>query len=387
MVIPLRDNAPTYDFPIMNLSIIGVCILVWFWQLAHPAGLEAAIGLLGEVPAKIYAGENIPGTNFPRWIGMFTAVFGHANWGHILGNMYFLWLFGDNIEWVMGRWRYLGFYLLCGLLAAVATVVLGPQSDLPGIGASGAIAGVLGAYWVLYPRARITSIMWISPFSMLHWATGDWGLVTRNICAVWFMGSWVVFEILMSGFMLGQGVWLNLGVYAHAAGALAGLALAIPFALKDRRPGPGHYTRSDAITMPIIGDAGAAGEGVEPVNTLGKEVARLHGKASRKPLPSTPFSDYVAQELIEKLQLDEAERHCLDMLKISRRQGNQKRTLGYEQLIRKIRDQRMEIITSRKTGFQQMKGTGRGLPPQKSYKQKLEDTKRRLRGESPDWLK
>ena len=101
MVIPIRDNAPTYDYPIMNLSIIGVCILVWLWQLSHPAGLEAAIGLIGEVPSAILAGENIPGTNLPRWAGMITHIFGHANWGHILGNMYFLWLFGDNIEWAV----------------------------------------------------------------------------------------------------------------------------------------------------------------------------------------------------------------------------------------------------------------------------------------------
>ncbi len=118
---------------------------------------------------------------------MFTLMFMHANFWHIFGNMYALWLFGDNVEWLLGRFRNFIFYILCGLIASVVTVLLGYESNLPGLGAGGAILGGLAVYLIFYPRARITSLVWYDYFSFGHIYTGKLWPHIRNISAIWYM--------------------------------------------------------------------------------------------------------------------------------------------------------------------------------------------------------
>jgi len=261
MVFPLRDNAPSYAVPVVNLLLILANIVVFLIQLFSPLGFEGFVDTWGEVPRRILAGENVPGTAIPAWVTLFTAMFMHADFWHIFGNMYALWLFGDNVEWLLGRAKYFIFYILCGLAASGVTVLLGSASDEPGIGASGAIAGVLAVYLIFYPRARITSLVWFGFFSLGHIFTGKWWPHLRNISAFWFIGSWILFQLLFSGIFISLHVNLNLGIYAHAGGALAGAVLVWLFVIRDRIPSADSPARSDELTMPIFGDEGPASEG------------------------------------------------------------------------------------------------------------------------------
>lgn len=330
MVIPLRDNAPTYDVPWINLGLIGTCILFFIWQLNYPEGFEASLYLLGEIPARILAGEPVPGTSIPSWITMFTAMFLHGDYGHIIGNMYILWLLGDNVEWVMGRWRYLVFYLICGFLSSAICVGLGAASEVPGIGASGAIAGVMAAYLVMYPRAKITSLVWFGFLSFGHMMTGNWLPHLRTMSAYWFIGSWIVLQLLYSFGAIGMQINMNLGIYAHAAGALAGLALVRIFALKQRIPKADHYTRTDELTTVIIGDEGDGGGGYQPVNTLPEELERLRGSRSRSRLRQLPaFRDSIAEELAQQGDFAGALAQCREMLALAEREQNYRRIDGY----------------------------------------------------------
>ncbi len=338
MALPLRDNAPTYAVPGVTLTLIGINLAVFAWQLAYPGGFEESYAVWGEVPARIMQGQPVPGTALPSSITVLTSMFMHASWDHILGNMYALWLFGDNVEWVMGRARYLLFYLVCGLLASVATILLGQASTAPGLGASGAIAGVLAAYLMMYPRARITSLVWISPYSLMHAATGEVGFALRNISAFWYIGAWVLWQLTMSGIAIYGQVWLNLGIYAHVAGALAGAALVYPLALPRRIPAPDSDVRSAELTSPIFGDEGDAGMGTEPVASISAELARIHGEYRGQGAPAELFQDFIAEELIQKHDYAQALRHCRDMLQIAREDNDTERIQGYLALIDSIND-------------------------------------------------
>ena len=384
MAIPLRDNAPSYDIPWVNLGLIGGCVVVFLLQLTHPGGLEGSREMWGEVPTRILAGDPVPGTSISAWVTLFTSMWMHADIFHLLGNVYALWLFGDNIEWLLGRARYLLFYLACGLAASLFTTVFGYQSDMAGLGASGAIAGVMCAYLIAYPRAKITSIVWFSPFSIGHAMSGSWGFQVRNMSAFWFVGTWVVFQVWWSGYMLFQGQMLNLGIYAHATGAVAGACLVYALANKRRWPKPEHHTRSAALTSVIIGDEGDAGGGSEPVSTLGEELERIREehKASKYAIPEQRFVDYTAEELMNTGKLTEAREHCREMLVLAKERGERHRELGYERILYDIADRMRKRQTE-------------SVPPEtyraESYEQRVERVKRMLRGgrgvnDPPDWL-
>jgi len=383
MAIPLRDNAPSYDVPWMNLGIIGTCILVFLWQLNYPGGIEASREVWGEVPWRITFGQSVPGTSISAWVTVFTSMWMHAGFDHIVGNLYGLWLFGDNVEWLLGRWRYLLFYITCGLLAGLATVLLGSQSQVAGLGASGAISGVLAAYLLVYPRALITSLVWVDPWSLGHAMYGDWGLLTRNISALWFIGSWVLFQVLFTVYALASGVWLNLGIYAHATGVLAGAILVWPLMIKARRPSPDSYTQIAELTAPVIGEAGDAGEGGEPVASLDEEVERLHSIHARRHVPQAEFHDYRAEELIAQDRLEEALDHCRDMLAMAQDSGDWQRAAGYKKLLMRITAQ---IRAQHREVAAQAKREGVDTA---TYNQRLEEVKARMRGyrlsEPRDW--
>lgn len=338
MGLPLRDNAPTYDVPGVTLTLIALNLAAFAWQHAYPGGFEQSIADWGEVPARIMQNQNVPGSPLPASLTVLTSMFMHANWSHLIGNMYALWLFGDNVEWVLGRARYVLFYMACGILASVATLLLGQASTEPGLGASGAIAGVLAAYLLMYPRARITSLVWIDPYSLMHAMTGQVGLTLRNISALWYIGAWVVFQIITAGFAIHQEMWLNLGTYAHVAGALAGAAMVYPLALPKRIPRADSAVRSAELTSPVIGEEGDAGSGTEPVASVGEEVARIRAEYGTDVPDPRLFQDCVAEELIAQGDYAAALRHCREMLQIARQEDDVDRVNGYLVLIDAIND-------------------------------------------------
>src|SRR5579872_1014615 len=150
-MLPLRDVIPSRTFPFITITIIVLNLLAWFVEVSMPRDvLPAFLQVYGVVPADFR-----PST-------LVTSMFLHGSWSHILGNMWYLWIFGDNVEDRVGHGRFIIFYLLCGCVAAMGQIAIDPTSTLPTIGASGAIAGVMGAYFVLYPHSRVlTLIPWI----------------------------------------------------------------------------------------------------------------------------------------------------------------------------------------------------------------------------------
>src|SRR5436189_3144288 len=154
-MIPLRDVIPSRTTPYITVTIIVLNALAWFFELAlERDGLPVFLRLYGVVPADFSA---------PTLI---TSMFLHGSWSHVVGNMWYLWIFGDNVEDRMGHGRFLAFYLLCGIAAALGQVAIDPESTLPTIGASGAIAGIMGAYFVLYPRSRVLTLI---PLIIFYW--------------------------------------------------------------------------------------------------------------------------------------------------------------------------------------------------------------------------
>ena len=309
-------------------------MFIFLLQCIHPGGIEGSCMQFGEVPSRILNGETIPGTQLSAWWTLLSSMFMHGSFPHILGNMIVLWLFGDNIEWLMGRVRFCLFYLICGIGASLVTIWLGSESSLPGVGASGAIAGVMTAYLIFYPRARITSMMWIDPFSMGHMWTGSWGFVTRNISALWYIGSWVLFQIILMSFAVSQEMWLNLGIYAHVAGAVTGALICWPLIYEERRPAADHPVNTDMISAAIYGDEGDAGGSSVPVQRLGSLVMELR-EENRLPEPQS-FSDPVALDMVQQGRLEEALLHCHDMLEFNMQEGRRQRARGYERLIREL---------------------------------------------------
>ena len=157
-MIPLRDDNPSQLKPIVNITVIVVCSVVFLWQLLQGARGASLIGYsLGLVPSVLFGFDHLPSdlALVPPAATIFTSMFLHGGWMHLIGNMLYLWIFGDNIEDSMGHVRFVFFYILCGVAAALAQALPDPHSQLPMIGASGAISGVLGAYLLLYPHARV----------------------------------------------------------------------------------------------------------------------------------------------------------------------------------------------------------------------------------------
>ncbi len=221
-MIPIRDSNPRRTVPWVNyLLLLGnVAVFLWQWssEAAGNTWLTAAYGL---VPARWLA--DLPGESFT----VFTSMFMHGGWQHLAGNMLFLYIFGDNIEDAVGHGRYLGLYLLCGLGAALAQVAVGPTSHIPMVGASGAIAGVLGAYLVLYPRAPITVLNPILPLWFLlglFWVFPAWLVV----------GEWFLWNLVQGFGSLGSATEGGVAFFAHIGGFVVGL-LTIRLALSGRQ--------------------------------------------------------------------------------------------------------------------------------------------------------
>lgn len=221
-MIPLRDDIPTQTFPFVTIFLITANSLVLLYQISlGPAGADF-VASLGAVPYDIIhgAGQRPPG-GFPPGATLMTSMFLHGSLLHLGGNMLFLWIFGNNVEDSTGHFRFLLFYLLCGFAAAWAHIWFNPASHLPMIGASGAVSGVLGAYLVLYPRARVLTLIPIGFFFQ-----------AILVPAAFFLGLWFLLQFVSGWSSLGSrrgGVaW-----FAHVGGFLAGIPLLLVF--KKRR--------------------------------------------------------------------------------------------------------------------------------------------------------
>lgn len=236
-MIPVTDTVPVRRPSYVTLGLIGACLLAFLWELSLGPHLDGAVRRYGVVPRLLFlalAGDpRVPGE---VWLTLFTHQFLHAGWAHLLGNMLFLWIFGDNVEDRLGHLPYLGFYLACGAGAALVQAAITPTSTVPMVGASGAIAGVLGAYLVFYPAATVVALVPAFLF-----------LLPVEIPAVIFLPFWFVTQLL-SGLAAITRVPATGGTafWAHAGGFLLGAAGAL--ALKSTIPGPGRY---HALHQPV----------------------------------------------------------------------------------------------------------------------------------------
>ena len=215
-MIPLRDDNPTTIRPLVTVALIAASTLVFLWQLTlGEKSLEAAIYGLGVVPATLLGGESLPPELYrvPAEITILTSMFLHGGWMHLIGNMLYLWIFGNNVEDAMGHVRFVFFYLLTGAAAALAQALPNAESAVPMIGASGAISGVLGAYLLLYPRAQVLVFLPLGYFSRLI-----------HLPAMYVLGFWFVLQIINTALAPaapGGGVAWG----AHIGGFVAGMAL------------------------------------------------------------------------------------------------------------------------------------------------------------------
>ncbi|MBI5630882.1 MAG: rhomboid family intramembrane serine protease [Elusimicrobia bacterium] len=215
-MIPLRDNIPSRRFPAVNLLLILGNAAAFFYELSLGAGLEPFLLRYSLVPARYAAPGLLHALGPVNYLApFFTSLFLHGGWAHVLSNMWMLFIFGDNVEDRMGHFRYLLFYLLCGLCASAAQLWASWGSSIPTLGASGAIAGVLGAYFILYPYARVLTVIPIFVF-----------LKTVEIPASLFLGIWIWSQFYSGSLSLAGTRHLG-GVawWAHIGGFMGGIAL------------------------------------------------------------------------------------------------------------------------------------------------------------------
>lgn len=215
MFIPLKDLNPSRSYPFINITLILANIAAFLYTFGLQATLpkhtfEALLLSYSEVPSRIPAFLAGHASFQVAFFPLFTSMFLHANFWHIAGNMLFLWIFGDNVEDFFGHFTYLLFYLVCGIGAGLLHIVFNFHSNIPAVGASGAISGVMGAYILLYPRARILTLVVIFPIP---------------VPAVIFLGLWYIMQFLAGLNMLGGGGSGGVAVWAHIGGFLLGMFL------------------------------------------------------------------------------------------------------------------------------------------------------------------
>ena len=215
-MIPIRDDNPAAKPPLITVTFIALCSLVFLWQQTLTQDAQQTLVMtLGAIPAVLIGDKSLPAglQQLPAVATIFTSMFLHGGWMHLLSNMLYLWIFGDNIEGYLGHLKFLFFYLVCGIAALLAHVFIGGAADVPLVGASGAISGILGAYMVKYPRARVLVIIPIVFF---------WSI--RHIPALIVLGFWFVIQVFSGVLAAGQGGG-GVAFWAHVGGFVAGLLL------------------------------------------------------------------------------------------------------------------------------------------------------------------
>lgn len=224
-MIPIKDDIPSRRFPLVTIAIIVANVLVYLFEVSLGTNADALVNGLGVTPAAFtHSVHTIPLPIVPPFLTLFTSLFLHGGFMHVFGNMLYLWIFGDNVEDALGGLRFLVFYLLCGIIASLTHILFSPGSTVPTIGASGAIAGVLGAYLSLYPRARVLTLVPLGFFIRIIY-----------LPSLFVLGFWFILQLfygvlsLPGGQMSGGVAW-----FAHIGGFLSGLVLVRVF----RRGGP-----------------------------------------------------------------------------------------------------------------------------------------------------
>jgi membrane associated rhomboid family serine protease len=224
-MFPYRDDNPTLATPIVTLFLIGVNVVIWVvvQGMGAEPRLSRSVCELGLIPGEFLGllpdGYTLPMsrstvcvmTGERSWVTPLSSMFLHGGWFHLIGNMWFLWVFGNNVEDSMGHARYLFFYLLCGVAAAATQTLVNPSSAIPMVGASGAISGVMGAYVVLYPKVRVHMLVILGIF------------ITRIVVPAYLMlGYWFLLQLVGGGLAQGEG---GVAFWAHAGGFVAGALL------------------------------------------------------------------------------------------------------------------------------------------------------------------
>lgn len=229
-MIPLRDDNPTRSTPFLTVVLIAANVLVYLYEMTLPPdALRAFVMQLGVIPSELTVGGG-GGSDLPFAATLFTSMFLHGSLMHLAGNMLYLWIFGNNIEDSAGPVRYLIFYLACGVAAAATQIAASPRSDVPMIGASGAIAGVLGAYAVLFPHARVLTLVPIFIIIRLVY-----------LPAIVVLGLWFLYQILLSS--ADTPADGGVAFFAHIGGFVAGMILIWP--MRRRRPARPRRVRFD----------------------------------------------------------------------------------------------------------------------------------------------
>ena len=219
MFFPFHDENPTRHFPLLTITLIGANIFVFFWEFSYPGHIASLFTNYGLVPSHFV---EAPIQTYPN---VFSAMFLHAGFMHLAGNMLFLWIFGNNIEDVLGKIRFITFYLICGMIAAMCHVFMDTGSEIPMVGASGAISGVLGAYLMLFPKAKVKTLVFLGIL-----------ITIVRIPAAFLLIFWLGIQIYSNLAMGSEGggvAWM-----AHIGGFIGGMILILPFkaSLKPSRP-------------------------------------------------------------------------------------------------------------------------------------------------------
>ncbi len=243
-MIPLRDDNPTTRTPVVTICLVAACTAAFLCQNSGQGAIDEVTARLAMVPARVSGDDNVslmlslghgraaqvalPEALGPEWLTMLSCTFLHGGWMHLIGNLWVLWIFGDNVEERFGRIRYLLFYLGCGALASVAHFLSDPHSPLPTVGASGAIAGVMGAYLFLYPHARVLTLLplgiLIRVFEAPAWA---------------FLGLWFLLQVVQGLMTVGLELVGGVAWWAHIGGFVVGLTIAALLrGLHRLRPAP-----------------------------------------------------------------------------------------------------------------------------------------------------
>lgn len=239
-MFPIRDDVPSARIPVVNYAIIGICAAVFVWQASAPDGGEEIISRYGMIPVRVTRNEagpllaslpepararsgelvivhrerELPALTIPPWMTLITCMFLHGGLMHIVGNLWFLWIFGDNIEDRYGHVPFLIMYLLSGIVASLLQLASNPTSPIPTVGASGAIAGVMGSYLVLFPHARVVTLI---PLGIIWHAT--------LLPAPLFLGIWFLFQFASAAFS--QPDVGGVAFWAHVGGFVAGAGLTL----------------------------------------------------------------------------------------------------------------------------------------------------------------
>ncbi len=218
-MIPLRGTIPSKRPPVVNILMIIVNVLAFFFELSLGPKLPQFINSFAAVPAKITFALDVGKISIQTFVPVVTSMFLHGGWLHLGGNMLYLWIFGNNVEDKMGHARYLVFYLLCGAGATALHIYMEPSSHTPIVGASGAIAGVLGAYFLLFPHSRVLTLVPIYFF-----------LQVVELPAMIFLGFWFVMQFFYGFFSLGlEEISGGVAWWAHVGGFTTGMVLVYPF--------------------------------------------------------------------------------------------------------------------------------------------------------------